>query len=260
LERLRAADPRRWLLAFDFDGTLSEIVPRPGDAVFDPALAPLLERLAGIVGYLAVVSGRDRATLSARVPQGWLVLGSYGLELPESISAAGYPDGFDPVAARDSLEAVAHDLAALVARWPGARLERKTWGIAVHFRGGAEDAYADPATFAEIQGLAQGHGCRAVAGRLVIEVEPPGAVDKGWAVRHLAGRLSPSAVVFTGDDLGDVAAWRAVKELGSTKPAVAVGIRSAEMPPSELEVCDVVLEGRDHLADLLGALWEIAQA
>ena len=259
MERLRAADPRRWLVAFDFDGTLSEIVPRPEEAVLDPALAPALERIASLVGYLAVISARDRATLARRLPPGWLTLGSYGLELPELISASGYPEGFDPVVARDSLDAVAHDLGALVSRWPQARLERKTWGIAVHFRGGAEADYADPGTYAEIEKLAQGHGCRAVAGRLVIEVEPQGKVDKGWAVRHLADVLSPSAVVFTGDDRGDVPAWRATRELGATMPAVAVGIMSDEMPASDLEVCDVVLGGRGEMPRLLGALLEIAE-
>jgi trehalose 6-phosphate phosphatase len=246
-------------VAFDFDGTLSEIVPQPEDAVLDPALAPSLESLAEMVGYLAVISARDRATLASLLPVYLLTLGSYGLELPQSISASGYPDGFDPVAARDSLDAVAHDLKAVVAAWPGARLEGKTWGIAVHFRGGAEAAYADPATFAEIKKVAERHRCRAVNGRLVVEVEPPGAVDKGWAVRRLAGTLAPSGVVFTGDDLGDVPAWRAVRELGATMPAVAVGINSAEMPASELEGCDVVLESRGELSGLVGRLLEMAE-
>jgi trehalose 6-phosphate phosphatase len=247
-------------VAFDFDGTLSEIVPRPEDAVLDPALAPSLNRIAEMVGYLAVISARDRATLSARLPAEWLALGSYGLELPESISASGYPDGFDPVAARDSLDAVGHDLEALVARWPKARMERKTWGVAIHFRGGGEADYAEPATFAEVRSLAESHGCRAVGGRLVIEVEPAGAVDKGWAVRHLAATLSPSAVVFTGDDLGDVPAWRAINDLSAALPAVAVGIRSPEMPAAEQAVCDVVLDGREQLSELLGSLLEIAEA
>ena len=246
-------------MAFDFDGTLSEIVPRPEDAVLDPALAPSLERLAEMAGYLAVISARDRAALANRVPAYVLTLGSYGLELPESISASGYPDGFDPVAARDSLDAVAHDIDAAVARWPGARLERKTWGLAVHFRGGAEAYYAAPATLAEIQGLAERHGCRAVKGRLVVEVEPPGAVDKGWAVRHLAGALGPSGTVFTGDDLGDAPAWRAVRDLGAVMPTVAVGIRSAEIPASELDGCDVVLENRGELSGLVGRLLEMAE-
>jgi len=247
-------------VAFDFDGTLSEIVSRPEQAVLDPALAPALDRLADLVGYMAVISARDRDTLSRLVPRGWLTLGSYGLELPESISASGYPDGFDPVAARAALDAAEHDLAALVGRWPLARLERKTWGMAIHFRGGAEEVFADAETFAEIETIAAGQGCRAVAGRLVIEVEPIGAVNKGWAVRYLVDHLGPSAVTFTGDDLGDVAAWKTVGELSVAMPALSCGIESPELVPAALESCDIVLAGRDQLAELLGWLIQLAES
>jgi trehalose 6-phosphate phosphatase len=247
-------------VAFDFDGTLSEIVPRPEDAVLDPALAPALQRLAELVGYTAVISARDRGTLTRLVPPGWLALGSYGLELPEQISASGYPDGFDPVAAREALDDAERDLAALAGRWPAARLEHKTWGVALHFRGGAEGVFSDPATFTEIEKLAAAHGCRAVSGKLVIEVEPVGAVDKGWAVRRLVEQLTPSAVTFTGDDLGDMAAWRALAELSDRMPALACGIASSELPPAALETCDVVLSGRGQLTELLGGLIDLAES
>ena len=247
-------------MTFDFDGTLSEIVPRPEDAVLDASLVPSLERLSELVGYMAVISARDRGTLERLVPPGWLALGSYGLELPESISASGYPDGFDPVAARAALDTTEHDLTALVRRWPAARLEHKTWGIAIHFRGGAEADFSDAATFVEIETLAATHGCRAVAGRLVIEVEPVGAVNKGWAIRHLVERLTPTAVTFTGDDLGDVAAWRAVGELSGALPTLACGIESPELAPAALESCDVVLAGRGQLTELLNWLIGLAES
>ena len=247
-------------MAFDFDGTLSEIVPRPEDAVLDPALAPALQRLADLVGYTAVISARDRDTLTRLVPPGWLALGSYGLELPEPISASGYPDGFDPVVARAALDDAERDLSALAGRWPAARLEHKTWGVAIHFRGGAEGVFSDAATFAEIETLAAAHGCRAVSGKLVIEVEPIGAVDKGWAIQRLVMQLTPSAVIFTGDDLGDMPAWRAVAELSATMPALACGIASQELPPAALESCDVVLTGRGHLTELLSELIGLAES
>ena len=134
-------------MAFDFDGTLSEIVPSPADAVLDPRLVPLLDRLHGLIGQLAVVSGRDRVALASRLPPSWLALGSYGLELPPSISASGYPPGFDPPSARAALEAAGEDLQALAARWPGTRVETKTWGRALHFRGAAESTFSDPGTY-----------------------------------------------------------------------------------------------------------------
>lgn len=247
------------MLAFDFDGTLSEIVPHPADAVLDPALMPLLDRLHGLVGYLAVVSGRDRADLASRLPSSWLALGSYGLELPDAISASGYPPAFNPVSARKALERAGRELLALTRRWPATRLEKKTWGRALHFRGGAESAFSDPATVAAVAAVAARHGLDASRGRLVIEVRPGGA-DKGWAVSYLAQRLEPSAVAFVGDDLGDIPAWAEVRRLSGAMPTLAVGVASTEVDRDSMTACDVVLDGHQAMPALLRGLLELAQA
>jgi trehalose 6-phosphate phosphatase len=252
-------DPRQWLLAFDFDGTLSEIVPRPAEAVLDPALLPFLNRLHGAVGHLAVISGRDRAALASRLPPSWLALGSYGLELPTDISASGYPPGFEPLVAARALQRAARELAALAQDWPGTRLEEKTWGRALHFRGGGEPAFHRPETLAAVADVAARHGLGASRGRLVIEVRPRGA-DKGWAISHLAQRLEPSAIVFAGDDLGDVPAWEALQPLSGTMPTLAVGVASGEVDRASMAACDLVLDGRPALAGFLRGLVELARA
>src|SRR5215831_12525338 len=55
------ADPRRALLAFDFDGVLAPIVPDPEQARPHPRMLPALARLAPHVGAVAVVTGRPAA-------------------------------------------------------------------------------------------------------------------------------------------------------------------------------------------------------
>jgi trehalose 6-phosphate phosphatase len=252
-------DPRRWLVAFDFDGTLSEIVPRPADAALDPVLLPLLNRLHDAAGHLAVISGRDRAALASRLPPSWLALGSYGLELPTEISASGYPPGFNPVVAARALQSAGRELAVLAQGWPGTLLEEKTWGRALHFRGGSEAAFHKPETLAAVADVATRHGLETSRGRLVIEVRPKGA-DKGWAISHLAQRLEPSAIVFAGDDLGDVPAWEALRSLSGTMPTLAVGVASSELDRAAMAACDLVLDGRQALPGLLRGLVELAGA
>jgi trehalose 6-phosphate phosphatase len=247
------------LLAFDFDGTLSEIVPHPDDAFLDPVLKPLLKRLQDVVGHLAVVSGRDRAALASRLPPSWLALGSYGLELPPALSPSGYPPGFDPRAAGEAVERAGRELAVLARRWPGARLETKTWGRALHFRGAAGTVFHEPRTFDAVAAVAQGLGLETSRGRMVIEVRPKGA-DKGGAITYLAQRLEPSAIVFAGDDLGDVPAWEALRRLSRSMPTLAVGVASAEVDRGSMAVCDLVLEGRPALPGFLRGLQQLAGA
>ena len=63
----RLAEAGRVLLLFDYDGTLTPIVPKPEDAVLSPRVKGLLAELAATDGYLAgIVSGRSLADLRER--------------------------------------------------------------------------------------------------------------------------------------------------------------------------------------------------
>ena len=104
VSRLPVSEHRRWLLIFDFDGTLAPIAATPEGAVLDPRLRAVLEPLRARVGHLVVVSGRDRERLGTLLPQGWWTVGSYGLELPPELDPSLHPPGFDPERARQALE------------------------------------------------------------------------------------------------------------------------------------------------------------
>ena len=78
------AQPADALIGLDFDGTLAPIVADPAAARAHPAAVPALARLAGLVGTVAIITGRQAAVavraggLDA-VP-GLIVLGQYGWE------------------------------------------------------------------------------------------------------------------------------------------------------------------------------------
>ncbi|MCH2242672.1 MAG: hypothetical protein MK041_12270, partial [Aquabacterium sp.] len=70
----------RTLFAFDFDGTLAPIVARPEHAHLLPGVGEALSRLAE-TAPVAVISGRDRATLLQRLPPALAyVVGNHGNE------------------------------------------------------------------------------------------------------------------------------------------------------------------------------------
>jgi len=240
-------------LIFDFDGTLAAIAPRPEDASLDPELLTSLQDVRTQVRALAVISGRDRASLARLLPAEWLAVGSYGLELPRELEPSGLAPGFDATATHDELDAAQPAVEAWLEQWPGARLERKTFGLAIHFRGAA--AQPDLATaHRDLDPLAARLGLRLFPGRLVYELRPSTDIDKGWAVRYLINRLRPSAAVFVGDDFGDVPAWDALLDAGKKFPALAVGVASSETPAGAFKLCDVVLQGRDGLAQFIQRL------
>jgi trehalose 6-phosphate phosphatase len=94
---------------------------------------------------------------------------------------------------------------------------------------------------------------------MVIELRPQG-MDKGQALRTLVQQRRPSAIMFCGDDLGDVAAFDAVRELrGESVPGLTVFSGSAEVT-ALAEAADLVVDGPDGVVALLASLAAAGQA
>lgn len=243
------ADPARSLVALDYDGTLAPVVADPSAAVPAPGAVAALTALAPRVGRVALVTGRpaDVAVSLSGLGDlpGLVVLGQYGLQRWEAGSLTS--------------PAEAPGLAALRGLVPGlltaegAVLEDKGLSLVVHTRGCADPAGAQDRLRAPLAGLAAVHGLEVHPGRHVLELRVPGA-DKGGALLGLA-EPPPSAVLFAGDDVGDLAAFDAVDRLREAGvPGVTVCSASDEGPQALQERADVVVDGPHGLVALLAGL------
>ena len=237
------------VIALDYDGTLAPIVARPSDAVAAPGAVEVLAALAARVRTLALVTGRPADVVVALgglvdVP-GLVVLGQYGAQrwAGGEVSA---PEELPGVAqARDALPA----LLAL----EGADLEDKGLAVVVHTRRAPDPAGAMERLAGPVGELAAASGLEVHPGRLVLELRPPG-YDKRSALLSLCEPL-PTAVLFAGDDLGDLPAYDAVDELRDRGvPAVLVCSGSAEGPAALRERADVVVDGPPGVVELLRSL------
>ncbi|HEY9349866.1 MAG TPA: trehalose-phosphatase, partial [Acidothermales bacterium] len=97
------------------------------------------------------------------------------------------------------------------------------------------------------------HDLHLELGRLVLELRPPG-VDKGGALAELVEERGARTIVFIGDDLGDLAAFRTVARLraeGFSGLAVCSG--SAEVPELADDT-DLVVDGPEGVVALLSAI------
>jgi trehalose 6-phosphate phosphatase len=246
----------RALIALDFDGTLSPIVADPDAAHAHPAAGAALSRLAAVVGTLAVITGRPAAVAVelgglAGVP-GLIVLGHYGWERWQdgALTSPAPPPGV--AAARTELPAVLADAGAP----PGTWTEDKVIAVAVHTRRAADPQGALEMLRGPLTALAERTGLAVEPGRLVIELRPPGT-DKGTALSALITERSPGSVMFGGDDLGDLAAFGAVRALrASGLPGLTVCSGSAETAAELLGSADLVVDGPDGIIALLDGLAE----
>jgi trehalose 6-phosphate phosphatase len=132
-------------------------------------------------------------------------------------------------------------------------IEQKGLAVAVHTRRMDDPAGALERLAGPLAELAERHHLTVEPGRNVLEVRS-GEMHKGHALRTFVAEQGAKAVVFGGDDLGDVEAFEVVRDLRAEGlPGVVVCSASAEAPEL-VDLADVVVDGPAGMVELLGAL------
>ncbi len=253
------------LVALDFDGTLAPIVDDPEHARALPDAACVITRLARHCLGVAIVTGRpveqvlelgDLEKVADSIDGGrFLILGQYGNErwssTDRTTDSPEPPEGL--TAFREALPALLDEVG--VHPW----IEDKGLAVALHTRRLPDPAHSYGELLPVIAGAAAAHGLIAEPGRQVIEVRGAGT-DKGTALGDLVGEMSAEAVLFAGDDLGDIAAFRRVDTL-RTDGLATLKVCSGSGEESALaEMADVVVDGPAGVLTLLDRLADRIEA
>jgi trehalose 6-phosphate phosphatase len=245
--------PDRALIAVDYDGTLAPIVSDPAQARPHPQALAAMRRLADRVATVAVITGRPAAEAIAvggidEIP-GLIVMGHYGRERWESGTLSSLPVPPGVARAREELPRVLAAAGAPDGTWT----EDKGDAVAVHTRRAAEPGPALDRLRGPLTALAERTGLEVQPGRMVIELRPPGS-DKGQTLKNLTFERGARAVLYCGDDVGDVPAFKAVAELrGDGIAGQAVCSGSAEVSVLA-ELADLVVDGPAAVVALLDDL------
>ncbi|HET8868941.1 MAG TPA: trehalose-phosphatase, partial [Aquabacterium sp.] len=181
------------LLAFDFDGTLAPIVPRPDDAKVSVSIAHKLRHLSEHLP-VAIVTGRSIADVRPRLGfDPAYVVGNHGAEDPfdTALDTKHLPHIEQLNWLRHKVSVKTESLLA-----SGVTVEDKLHSIALHYRLAKDRA----AAIASIESILSGipPELRIFGGKCVVNVVSDAAPDKGKAVQHLLHRTGRRAAVFVG--------------------------------------------------------------
>ncbi|HEY5373973.1 MAG TPA: trehalose-phosphatase [Polyangiaceae bacterium] len=179
------------LLAFDYDGTLAPIVADRELAGMRAKTAQLLRRVCKLYPC-AVISGRSKADVGERLGAADVkyVIGNHGLEPGRDL---------DEFAVEMAL--VRPQLERALALCQGVEVEDKTYSLAIHYRKSRQKRQARIAIRDAVLALAL--PMRVVAGKLVVNVVPERAANKGDALLELRARESANTALYVGDDVTD---------------------------------------------------------
>jgi trehalose 6-phosphate phosphatase len=184
---LRTLSGRRLAIFLDYDGTLTPIVDRPGDAVISEEMRSVVERLSRRVP-LAIVSGRERRVVQALMRLSNLVVaGSHGFEIwsPEKGDLRTATAQVDALVAE-----VAREARQLSTGISGVVVEDKPASVGLHYRLVAPAERSRIATLVDELCTRHEGQLKVTPGKMVFEIQPDLDWNKGRAVRFLVEDLA----------------------------------------------------------------------
>ena len=208
------AENSRLAVFLDYDGTLTPIVSRPEEATLSSRMRSRVRKLAAIYP-VTIVSGRGRRDVEQMVgisrlgyvgSHGFDILGPRGSAVSREVAIKTLPQ----------LDAAENDLRQALGTIQGALVERKRFGVAIHFRLAA-DASFGKIEAAVSKALRHYPGLRRAEGKKVLELRPDVDWDKGQAVLWLLERLDLQNAhpIHLGDDLTDETVFCALTGRGT---------------------------------------------
>ena len=181
----------RALLAFDFDGTLAPIVRCPAEAGMREPTRRLFTRVCELFPT-AVISGRGRRDVAGRL---------CGARVKYVVGNHGAESGHRSRVKRSSLDEARARLRELTEQEQGLLLEDKGYSLSVHFRRAKHPESARRSILRVLDQLER--PLRAIGGKMVINVLPLGACDKGAALLELCKQTRSELALYVGDDVTD---------------------------------------------------------
>lgn len=188
------------LLGLDFDGTLADIVERPEHAALSARTRTLLTALAGRSDIqLAILSGRALEDVKRLVDiPGVIYAGNHGLQIEGPAFNWTHP------LVRQFDAEFWKDLERDIGEVPGALLEHKRLGVAIHYRAVSRRRWRGllKRVRARLSGLRDRY--RLLRGKKTLDIRPTIAWDKGRALNAIRDRLPGGWLgMFVGDDRTD---------------------------------------------------------
>jgi trehalose 6-phosphate phosphatase len=244
-------------LVTDIDGTISPIASTPAAAFVIPEARDALLTLAAALPHVAIVTGRAAEDAERMLDlAGILYIGNHGFERRWQGDTRDHSGAKQSQAALEqALNQIEREL-VLEDLDEGILLENKRLSGAVHYRLAPARDVIGPWIGAIVAAAASASDLRMTEGRYVYELRPPITVNKGTAVLDLIEDHQLKGIIFLGDDVTDVDAFKEIRKAtrNGLIDGLAIAVDSPEARPIVLNEADALVEGVPGVVALLTAI------
>lgn len=213
----------------DVDGTLSEIVQEPDDAIVDDEMKVILRNLVNKFQFLIFITGRTIRNVRKMVDIfGALYIGNHGMEYLEN----------DEIVLGPEISGYRKEIGEIEAKLKnrlnlsGLIFENKKTCLTIHYRMNENQEMARIIILDEIKKLGLSRDLKVSEGKKVIEIKPQTGNNKGTIIRRMVDDHQIHQLIYCGDDTTDVDAFEAIKRL-NMKPSfngISIAVLSNETP------------------------------
>ncbi|MDI6816171.1 MAG: trehalose-phosphatase [Actinomycetota bacterium] len=239
----------------DLDGTLSAIAQTPESASVTTGVREVLTMLKERYKVVGIVSGRASDDAKRMVGlDDLLYIGSHGVEWIEEGERHYAPEVKKYLDMAPSLHNELSDYFTKT----DIRVEKKDLGAALHYRLSADKDAALALIEPVVEKMLAKYPMKVVRGRFVVELKPDIGLDKGDTIIAVCLREGLANVLYIGDDVTDIDAFKALRRLEETEnfKAVSAAVASNEAAAEVAEAADFSLAGVDEVEELLRWLAE----
>jgi len=229
----------------DIDGTISEIVATPSQAVVHPEIKDTMEKIADKFKYTGVMTGRSINNALEMVGSKKLIyIGNHGLEQ--------YKNGkiiIDPEVNKyiPLIKKLAEDIEKQLSEYNCILFQDKKLSFTVHYRLCENGEEIRKKALKAIKSIKESKSLKIAEGRKVIEIRPPIGHDKGTILQKFISDNNIKKIIYLGDDITDSDAFKKLNELKDKK-----GVESFTIVVISKETPNYVKESADFYVNSVG--------
>lgn len=254
---LRVLSARPAGLLTDIDGTICLIAPTPDAVAVAQDVRDAMKRLARRLDVVGAVTGRTAENAEALVAVPELIyVGNHGLEWRRGGVTRVNPSAEASIGTIAGAIDAVKSAATRLGLTEGIIYENKGVTGSIHYRLAKDQARAHRTLLPLVQAEAAARGLKVTEGRMVIEIRPILPINKGTAVTSIVESERLGSLIFLGDDITDIDAFRALARLRDERNLLGLNIAvvAPESSPAVAAAADAAVQGVECCAQLLTAI------